>query len=70
VYVGRSHATARIDGAGSRTNGTGGGPTVSAERPREESSDDGHLRDVPTGSGCTEIWEHLSERRDVASGDD
>ncbi|WP_331236657.1 hypothetical protein [Natronorarus salvus] len=26
--------------------------------------DDGHLRDVPVGAGCTEIWEHLSERRE------
>lgn len=25
-----------------------------------------HLESVPDGSGCTEIWEHLSERR---SGD-
>ncbi|GAA0201965.1 hypothetical protein ACFFQF_02150 [Haladaptatus pallidirubidus] len=24
-----------------------------------------HLEDVPDGSGCTEIWEHLSERRDA-----
>lgn len=23
-----------------------------------------HLRDVPVGSGCTEIWEHLAERRE------
>ncbi|WP_266076714.1 hypothetical protein [Haladaptatus caseinilyticus] len=25
--------------------------------------EDDHLEDVPDGSGCTEIWEHLSERR-------
>ena len=24
--------------------------------------DDEHLRDLPDGAGCTEIWEHLSER--------
>lgn len=24
----------------------------------------GHLHDVPAGSGCTEIWEHLAENRD------
>lgn len=24
---------------------------------------DDHLDEVPDGSGCTEIWEHLSERR-------
>ena len=23
---------------------------------------DDHLRDVPDGAGCTEIWEYLSER--------
>jgi hypothetical protein len=25
---------------------------------------DDHLRDVPDGAGCTEIWETLSEARD------
>ena len=25
---------------------------------------DGHLADVPDGAGCTEIWEHLAERRE------
>ena len=25
---------------------------------------DSHLDDVADGSGCTEIWEHLSEQRD------
>lgn len=25
--------------------------------------DDDHLSDLPDGCGCTEIWEHLSERR-------
>lgn len=24
---------------------------------------DSHLSDLEDGSGCTEIWEHLSERR-------
>lgn len=24
---------------------------------------DDHLSDLEDGSGCTEIWEHLSERR-------
>ena len=44
------------------------------EEPREdrqtldEEDDDpfddtSHLEEVPDGSGCTEIWEHLSERR-------
>ena len=30
------------------------------EPPDDE--DDAHLRDLPDGAGCTEIWEHLSER--------
>lgn len=25
--------------------------------------DDAHLRDLPDGAGCAEIWEHLSERQ-------
>ncbi|WP_247731785.1 hypothetical protein [Halovivax limisalsi] len=27
-------------------------------------ADRSHLRDVPVGSGCTEIWEHLAEHRE------
>lgn len=30
-----------------------------------EEPDDDHLDDVDDGAGCTEIWEHLSERRDA-----
>lgn len=31
----------------------------------DERTDDApdHLQDIPDGSGCTEIWERLSERR-------
>ncbi|WP_458206276.1 hypothetical protein [Haladaptatus sp. NG-SE-30] len=29
----------------------------------DDSAEDDHLNEVPDGSGCTEIWEHLSERR-------
>ena len=39
---------------------------LGAETPDERDSaerDDDHLADVPVGSGCTEIWEHLAERR-------
>jgi hypothetical protein len=25
---------------------------------------DAHLRDLADGSGCTEVWEHLSESRE------
>ncbi|MFC3960151.1 hypothetical protein [Halovivax cerinus] len=36
-----------------------------ADEERDERADAAaHLRDVPVGSGCTEIWEHLAERRD------
>jgi hypothetical protein len=38
-----------------------------------ETSDDGvdttHLDDIEPGAGCTEIWEHLSERREHADSD-
>ncbi len=36
--------------------------TVAADEGDDEY--DEHLRDVPVGAGCTEIWEHLSERRE------
>lgn len=29
-----------------------------------EERDDDHLEDVEEGAGCTEIWEHLSEKRE------
>lgn len=28
-----------------------------------DGSDDDHVEELPDGAGCTEIWEHLSERR-------
>ncbi|WP_227355723.1 hypothetical protein [Haladaptatus salinisoli] len=34
-----------------------------SERQVNDRPEDDHLDDVPDGSGCTEIWEHLSERR-------
>lgn len=34
------------------------------ERDRDEREADDHLADVEEGAGCTEIWEHLSERRE------
>lgn len=30
----------------------------------EESVDTDHLDDIEDGSGCTEIWKHLSDERD------
>ena len=35
-----------------------------------ESKESGHLEDLPDGSGCTEIWEYLSDRRADAECDD
>ena len=34
------------------------------DEQREEPSIDDHLADIEEGAGCTEIWEHLSERRE------
>lgn len=33
-----------------------------------DADDDEHLRDLPDGAGCTEIWEHLSERQSEEGG--
>ncbi|WP_195893039.1 hypothetical protein [Halopiger djelfimassiliensis] len=30
----------------------------------DEEREDAHLEDIEEGAGCTEIWEHLSEKRD------
>jgi len=35
------------------------------EDEAEEDRADAHLDGVEPGAGCTEIWEHLSEQRDV-----
>ncbi|WP_224450191.1 hypothetical protein [Haloprofundus salilacus] len=32
-----------------------------------DETDDDHLSDLEDGAGCTEIWEHLSERRAEAN---
>ncbi len=29
----------------------------------DESVDEGHLEDLPDGSGCVEVWEYLADRR-------
>ena len=38
---------------------------VEEEEPRGVEDDDvtAHLNDIEDGAGCTEIWEHLSEKR-------
>ncbi|WP_247730656.1 hypothetical protein [Halovivax limisalsi] len=28
-----------------------------------DESDDEHFEELPDGAGCTEIWEHIAERR-------
>ncbi|WP_394327289.1 hypothetical protein [Halalkalicoccus paucihalophilus] len=34
-----------------------------------EERDDAHLADIEEGAGCTEIWEHLSEKREREEAD-
>jgi len=29
-----------------------------------EAAEKDHVTELPDGTGCTEIWEHLSEKRD------
>ncbi|WP_132059132.1 hypothetical protein [Halorussus amylolyticus] len=33
-------------------------------RATDDADDRSHLSDLADGSGCTEIWEHLSEQRE------
>lgn len=35
------------------------------EEPAIAEATDDHLDDIPDGAGCTEIWEHLSDRREA-----
>lgn len=35
-----------------------------------ERADTDHLEDVEAGAGCTEIWEHLAERREAAAAEE
>lgn len=45
----------------SDSNADANGPTDTKSAPKRDGSS--HLDDVEDGAGCTEIWEHLSERR-------
>ncbi|ELY44951.1 hypothetical protein [Natronorubrum sulfidifaciens] len=38
-------------------------PTSTDHEPDSEKRDDAHLSDIEEGAGCTEIWEHLAEKR-------
>jgi hypothetical protein len=40
---------------------------VAEDTPDREDGD--HLTGVPDGAGCTEIWEHLAERREKHDDD-
>lgn len=37
-------------------------PEPIEQEPTER--DDAHLTDIEEGAGCTEIWEHLAEKRE------
>jgi hypothetical protein len=43
---------------------------ASEEPTDEDPAADDHLSEVKDGAGCTEIWEHLSERRSDPETDD
>lgn len=45
-------------------------PVVEADDETQGETADDHLADLEDGSGCTEIWEHLSERRAETQADD
>jgi len=46
-------------------------PNATAETEAEdEAPTTDHLDDVEDGCGCTEIWEHLSERRQQRAADE
>lgn len=59
----RRRASARFGRRRARTVRFGGRTMSETEEGEEEPATD-HLDDVADGSGCTEIWEHLSEQRD------
>jgi hypothetical protein len=49
------------------TGDSEGGPvceTSEESLTESEEPDDEHLEDLPVGSGCVEVWEHLSENRE------
>ncbi|UTF55551.1 hypothetical protein [Natronosalvus rutilus] len=39
------------------------GDETAPETARDDEDETTHLEDVDVGAGCTEIWEHLAERR-------
>ena len=43
---------------------------IDAQQDDEQDVSTDHLDDMEDGCGCAEVWEHLSERRDDAAGDD
>lgn len=39
-------------------------PTTDEATEENSDADRSHLDDLEDGAGCTEIWEHLSDRRE------
>lgn len=48
----------------SMTDGAECKPEAADYELDDDERDDAHLDDVEEGAGCTEIWEHLAEKRD------
>lgn len=59
-----SQASAEPDSA------AGADAESASETNGQSTRNDDHLGDIADGSGCTEIWEHLSERREQSTGDE
>lgn len=56
--------TARVeDEIREKAGDEAGGDASSVECEAREEVDDEHLDGLSDGSGCTEVWEYLSERR-------
>lgn len=45
-------------------------PSTEESPPADQRDDRSHLSDLADGSGCTEIWEYLSEQREDGSDDE
>ncbi|WP_096389431.1 hypothetical protein [Halopenitus persicus] len=56
-----ANETIRTDRRGKQEDDSHGSET-------DDGGETDHLRDVPVGAGCTEIWDHLSGSRENPSG--
>lgn len=43
--------------------------TVTEDKTDNTRENSEHLSDLPDGCGCAEIWEHLSEERELNRGE-